>query len=750
NKYLDVNTFFQKVYDITSINKDMPEDERKSLVAMNHYYAIPTTRQQEAFFEIENTGTAEAPVMTTKAYHRFNLARNWDALYTTKPTDDSSLPDYENLKQRKPDELVNKLLSPTKDVWKANEKIKDDKATSIPWFQDKENSFKGDTTTPEVKQFAANIADYFDSDLMPSSDVHPKFWALNNSAMTAVYETPSDEDKNKKVTFGDAEASKLKSGNLQFTGVEAVPALVRTKLLFNLMAMPIAAMPDETTGEWTYSLMLLTTADMQLQTAMLFGNNSDDANNLLKKMLENYNVQLDVFVDGEIEVKNNGTTHSFKLGTMADSAGDNFHFTWQCDPSKSDQLLSSALYIPDVALLAEGMLDPVNFDGLKGTNKVEVSLKNFKIKRMVISGVERDNPSNIIGWDFVNALDFPDKPAIHTFEFDGTPGAPMPSPQDVEFEFVTEAKDPLCNLNKAQWTIKEPKKVTSKEDLPGEYVLNNVYKERFGLEKLTDTKLPMPLPHRSGASYNDRGTTNETPGDKISFMELNFIHQGEENKFFNLADKTNNNVTILDYLKLEDKPSNYKVNLSLLTQPLFQELFEKIHVHLTPEESASKLHTFNVDNLADYDPVVAYRLGEKKTPIFSNGTFSIPEIPTITGKDQAKAQQQVNSRSTLLRDYLLQIYPDATLTDMERSEIIAKTANLVNTNYIAAGTLSAYTPFPGYTVLAVIQNVKERERTINGKKDFIVLSEKKIKVNISGNNGKYQVDSIQNLPIPLP
>ncbi|MEG2075096.1 MAG: hypothetical protein RRY34_01240, partial [Victivallaceae bacterium] len=112
------------------------------------------------------------------------------------------------------------------------------------------------------------------------------------------------------------------------------------------------------------------------------------------------------------------------------------------------------------------------------------------------------------------------------------------------------------------------------------------------------------------------------------------------------------------------------------------------------------------------------------------------------------------SRSTLLRDYLLQIYPDATLTDMERSEIIAKTANLVNTNYIvtkdAAGTLSAYTPFPGYTVLAVIQNVKERERTINGKKDFIVLSEKKIKVNISGNNGKYQVDSIQNLPIPLP
>ena len=68
----------------------------------------------------------------------------------------------------------------------------------------------------------------------------------------------------------------------------------------------------------------------------------------------------------------------------------------------------------------------------------------------------------------------------------------------------------------------------------------------------------------------------------------------------------------------------------------------------------------------------------------------------------------------------------------------------------ATGTLSAYTPFPGYTLLAVIQNVKERERLINGKKDFIVLTEKKIKADISGNNGKYRINSIQNLPIPLP
>ena len=82
---------------------------------MNHYYSIPSTRVEEAFYEVENTGTAEAPAMTTKAYHRFNLARNWDALYAAKPADESSLPDYENLKQRKPDELVLKLLSTSKD-----------------------------------------------------------------------------------------------------------------------------------------------------------------------------------------------------------------------------------------------------------------------------------------------------------------------------------------------------------------------------------------------------------------------------------------------------------------------------------------------------------------------------------------------------------------------------------------------------------------------------------------------------------
>ena len=751
SKYLDVTTFFSKVYNLDSINRDMAESDRKNLVAMNHYYSIPSTRVEEAFYEVENTGTAEAPAMTTKAYHRFNLARNWDALYAAKPADESSLPDYENLKQRKPDELVLKLLSTSKDEWKANEKIKDDKATSIPWFQDAKNSYTGKTDTKEVKQFAANIADYFDSDLMPSSDVHPKFWALSNSAMSSVYETPSDENKNTQVTFGDDEADKLKSGSLDFTGVEAVPAILRSKLFFKFstsLSNVTPPTPDDPTAQYTYSVIFLAEPQLQMQLGMLFGSEKINAE------LEKYNIKLDVFIEGEAEIKSSsGLTQSFKFGNSTDPAADNFHF-YSGIPLTSYSENGITNYD-----LSNTTPEPIIFDNISGSATLSVSLKNFKIKRMVLSGIEIDKSANILGWDFVNELTLPDAPDIVSFTITIGATGPEITLTEQSVEYVVSAKDPLANLLKDNWHI-PPKASTTQSDMKSldlEFTLPSSYKTNFGIEKLTDSKLQMPLPHRSGESYKDRKTTDAAgDADKISFMELNFIHQGEENKFFNLAAEDNNNVTILDYLKLEDLPSNYKVNISLLTKPLFQELFEKIHVHLTPEESENNLHTFNVDNLADSNPKVAYRLGEnpEKTPTFSNGDFSMPEIPDITETDQAKAQQQINSRGTVLRDYLLKIYPGTTLTDMERSEIIAKTANLVNTNYIvtkdATGTLSAYTPFPGYTLLAVIQNVKERERLINGKKDFIVLTEKKIKADISGNNGKYRINSIQNLPIPLP